>query len=327
MKPTHFYLCLTLLFCAQTTVFATPANDKITYRLEKSQSSGFTLLDNASSSQCILYPNGIIKVTKATAGLSSIKWDKLVLKGDLQATISAAAAGKIITNAYPADANSTSYIAYPEKFPPYVKLAPIILFEQNGGTGQENINDSSAARVLRNFIDVNCGTPPAASTITPTPQSGEPVDYSILMQFGKGWEYRYANTIWNNSEPTVIKNAETLSAKWKLWFDENQQDGTSSDGNGNVISRPVFPSIPTVDFSKEMLVVIIGAKTLSQITETNTSIDVTAVYHIPTGNDNLGCVELAVVMGPSLIVAKVANTSNKPVNFISTKVYVPCGKG
>ncbi len=326
---TYFANCwLIALFVTQVDVLAATINNKIVYRLERTESSGFTLPDLTKSSQCTIYNNGSIVNKRFANNISTTSHKKALIAGDLQVVIRNAALGKFTIAPYKIDADSIRYIAYPDKFPPHVKLAPIVLFEQNGNTGQEKINDSTYASTLRNFIDLTCDSSiKVASFNQSNQQIGNPVDYSVILQFGQGWEYRYADTIPHIAETFLINDTATLSTKWNLWFDENQLDGTQMDGNGNIIYKPVFPVMPTIDFSKDMLIVIFGAKSLSQITETDTSIYARSIYQIPIDTNGKGCVEPAVVRGPALIIAKFTNINNKLVNFVSTNVYVPCGKG
>ncbi|MEQ1619884.1 MAG: hypothetical protein ABL919_00665 [Methylococcales bacterium] len=156
MKKTTAYYWFMALLIAQANVFAASVNNKIIYRLERTEYSGFTLPEYAKSSQCIIYNNGNIVIKNSASILTTTSRDKVQIEGDLQDLIVKAAEGKFTTNPYPVDASTITYIAYPDKFPPTVKLAPIALFEQNGGTGQEIINENAAATVLRNFIDLHC---------------------------------------------------------------------------------------------------------------------------------------------------------------------------
>ncbi|MCX7096721.1 MAG: hypothetical protein NTV43_02315 [Methylococcales bacterium] len=146
---------------AQISPVAFAKDKQISYRLEKTSSTGFTAPEQASSSLCVLYPNGNISITQTAGGLTSVRRDKLSVKGDLSAIVAAAAQGELNTAPYPADANSISYRAFADKLPPYVKFKPIVLFEKNGGTGVETVNNSPAASTLRNFMDMNCQTPTA----------------------------------------------------------------------------------------------------------------------------------------------------------------------
>lgn len=295
-----------------------PVNaNKVIYRLERTSSTGFTLAENAISSSCSISANGGLTINHNAAGLASSKRDKIAITGDMPRLIAEAAEGSLSNNPYPVDANSIAYRIVPDKFPPYVKATSIVLFEQNGGSGSEQINTSPSAVVLRNFIDLNCGPLPSAQT---SPVIPDEQNFSLIMQFNKGWEYRYADSLFSHNQPTVIKDAATLASKWSLWFDENQRDGSQYDGNGKLISRPIYPVMPNIDFSKEMLVVIFGAEQINSIKESASAIDVNAIYHVI----NEPCYIATVVMGPSVIVAKLPR-SDKPLGFSATNIEVPCG--
>lgn len=295
-----------------------PVNaNRVIYRLERTSTTGFTLAENAVSSSCSISANGVLTINHNAAGLTSSKRDKIAITGEMPRLIAEAAEGSLSNNPYPVDANSIAYRIVPDKFPPYVKASTIVLFEQNGGNGSEQINTSPSAVVLRNFIDLNCGPLPSAQT---TPVIPDLLNFSVIMQFGKGWEYRYADSGFLHYQPTVIKDAATLAEKWSLWFDENQQAGSRYDGNGKLIFRPVYPVMPDIDFSKEMLVVIFGAEQIKSIEESPSGIDVNAVYHVTKGF----CFMPAIVYGPSVIIAK-RPRSDKSIHFSTTNIEVPCG--
>jgi hypothetical protein len=106
----------------------------------------------------ITVPNGVLVMESQLGSLKSKRQQPLQLSAEaIKAVITVASLTPIISHSFPVDAGTQIYRAYQKKADGSVKS--VLLWEQNGGTGTENINSSAEALMLRNFIDLNCGNP------------------------------------------------------------------------------------------------------------------------------------------------------------------------
>lgn len=123
--------------------------------LEKVTYPGFVMQSYAISTQCQLMDNGQIMRTKQLGGLTSNQVLPLKLSVDtIKTSIKTAALGKITIENAPVDMPTISYRAYQKQS--NGKWKQILLWEQNGGSGENKTNDSTEATTLKNFININC---------------------------------------------------------------------------------------------------------------------------------------------------------------------------
>jgi hypothetical protein len=144
-----FYRSLGLLVLLQGTAMA----DVL---LEKSTSPGFVMPSYAITTNCKLTDNGKLIVEKQLGNLKSSQTLPVKLSvATIKSTITAAALGTIEEQPFPVDAGSTLYQAYSKQAGG--KMKTILLWQENGNSGQKKINNAQEATTLRNFIDLNCG--------------------------------------------------------------------------------------------------------------------------------------------------------------------------
>jgi hypothetical protein len=126
--------------------------------LEKVSSPGFVMSSYAIVKKCSITDNGQMVQQYQLHEMASKRTTPLVLaKGSIKIKISEAALGTINTEGMPVDGPTISYRAYQKQAGSALKT--VLLYEENGGSGQKSTNDSPSAVALRNFIDVNCGDP------------------------------------------------------------------------------------------------------------------------------------------------------------------------
>lgn len=124
--------------------------------LEKVSTPGFVMSSYAITKKCTITDSGQLIQQYQLAGMNSKRSTPLQLtKASIKANISEAALGAINSESFPVDAASISYRAFQKQAGSTVKT--VLLYEENGGSGQKTINNSASAVALRNFIDVNCG--------------------------------------------------------------------------------------------------------------------------------------------------------------------------
>lgn len=121
--------------------------------LQKTTSPGFVMPAYAISKTCKIHDNGQITQHYQVASAASLKTGKLKLRPTTGGLIDEAALGKITETITAVDIPSVSYVAFQKT------NKKVILRDINGGTGVEKTNESEAATILRNFIDLNCGDP------------------------------------------------------------------------------------------------------------------------------------------------------------------------
>ena len=124
--------------------------------LEKVSSPGFVMPSYAITKNCTISDTGQLTLQYQLEAMSSKRTLPLQLtKASIKAKIAEAALGKISSESFPVDVGTVSYNAYQKQTDGSDKK--VVLYEQNGGSGEKKVNDSEAAAALRNFIDVNCG--------------------------------------------------------------------------------------------------------------------------------------------------------------------------
>jgi len=124
--------------------------------LEKVSYPGFVMPSYAINKSCTLSDNGQLSLHYQLDGMSSKRTVALQLtKAGITAKIAEAALGTINSENFPVDANTVIYRAYQKQTDGPAKM--VLLYEENGGSGEKKINGSQAAVALRNFIDLNCG--------------------------------------------------------------------------------------------------------------------------------------------------------------------------
>ncbi len=124
--------------------------------LEKVNYPGFVMPSYAISKSCTISDSGQLIMQYQLDGMSTKRTLPLQLtKASIKTKIAEAALGKISSESFPVDVNTVSYRAYQKQADGSDKK--VLLFEENGGSGEKKVNDSEAAVALRNFIDVNCG--------------------------------------------------------------------------------------------------------------------------------------------------------------------------
>lgn len=124
--------------------------------LEKVNSPGFVMPSYAINKSCTISDSGQLIMQYQLDGMSSKRALQLHLtKAGIKTKIAEAALGTINSESFPVDAGTVSYRAYQKQADSPAKM--VLLYEENGGSGEKKVNDSEAATALRNFIDLNCG--------------------------------------------------------------------------------------------------------------------------------------------------------------------------
>jgi len=124
--------------------------------LERIGQPGFAEAAYAVGSQCTIDATGQLAQHYRLGGeLGSSRVQQLQLTGAaLRQKIRAASGGEILEETYPVDAETWIYRAW--KPAADGSAVEVLLYEENGGTGQRRINQDRAARMLKNFLDLNC---------------------------------------------------------------------------------------------------------------------------------------------------------------------------
>lgn len=124
--------------------------------LEKVSYPGFVMPSYAINKSCTISDNGQLTLLYQLGGMSSKRSVELQLtKTAIKTKIAEAALGAINSENFPVDVNTVIYRAYHKQDGSPAKA--VLLYEENGGSGEKKVNDSEAAVALRNFIDLNCG--------------------------------------------------------------------------------------------------------------------------------------------------------------------------
>ena len=124
--------------------------------LEKVSYPGFVMPSYAISKSCTISDSGQLIMQYQLDGMSSKRTLPLQLsKAGIKTKITEAALGTINSENFPVDVNTVIYRAYQKQADSPAKM--VLLYEENGGSGEKKANDSEAAVALRNFIDINCG--------------------------------------------------------------------------------------------------------------------------------------------------------------------------
>ncbi|MCX7092061.1 MAG: hypothetical protein NTY50_01230 [Methylobacter sp.] len=124
--------------------------------LEKVSYPGFVMTSYAINKSCTISDNGQLTLHYQLDGMSSKRTVPLQLtKASIKTKIAEAALGVINSENFPVDVNTVIYRAYQKQDDSPAKA--VLLYEENGGSGEKKVNDSEAAVTLRNFIDLNCG--------------------------------------------------------------------------------------------------------------------------------------------------------------------------
>jgi hypothetical protein len=124
--------------------------------LEKITTPGFVMPEYAISKKCTLQTNGTVSINYTLATLTAKKTFPVQISVPaINTLINQAAIGKLIEGQSIADTGRVEYVAYQAKSGGIAKQ--IILWQ--AGEIAPKTNDSSQARVLRNFIDLVCGDP------------------------------------------------------------------------------------------------------------------------------------------------------------------------
>lgn len=124
--------------------------------LEKVSYPGFVMPSYAISKNCAIYDSGQLIIQYQLDGMNSKRIIPLQLsKSGIKMKIAEAAKGTINSESFPVDVATVIYRAYQKQADNTVQ--PVLLFEENGGSGEKKTNDAEAAVALRNFIDANCG--------------------------------------------------------------------------------------------------------------------------------------------------------------------------
>ncbi|MGZ8191541.1 MAG: hypothetical protein ACXWTS_09990 [Methylococcaceae bacterium] len=142
-----------LLLLQGTALLATagPLLEKVTY-------PGFVMPAYAVSTRCTLNEDGLMVIQYQLGSLKSQRKQVLQLStASIKQAIDIASLAPVTSGIFPVDAGTQIYRAFQKK--PGGGTKSILLWEQNGGSGEEKINGSSEALMLRNFIDLNCGHP------------------------------------------------------------------------------------------------------------------------------------------------------------------------
>jgi hypothetical protein len=124
--------------------------------LERLSYPGMSEAAYAVSTRCTLDDTGQLAMhyrIGGELGSSRVQQMQLTLAA-LRAGIRQASRGEYSSEMMPVDAETWIYRAW--KRADDGSYAEVVLFEENGGTGQKRVNQDMAARMLKNFIDLNC---------------------------------------------------------------------------------------------------------------------------------------------------------------------------
>lgn len=124
--------------------------------LEKVTYAGETLPSYAINKHCTINDNGQLNTEYQLNSMSSKRTQVLKLsKITIKQNIDTAALAIINTDIFPVDGETILYRAYQKQMDGTVKT--VLLYEENGSSGEKKVNASDSAIALRNFIDLNCG--------------------------------------------------------------------------------------------------------------------------------------------------------------------------
>ena len=124
--------------------------------LEKTTGTGMVPESYALRTRCTLDSNGQLELHYQLSDLTSHRVQQMQLSVlAINRVISEAAAGKVSDEAFPVDGPSSSYVAY-RKNKTTGATQQIVLFSEDGGSGNKSVNDAPAALKLKNFLDLNC---------------------------------------------------------------------------------------------------------------------------------------------------------------------------
>jgi hypothetical protein len=124
--------------------------------LERVTEPGMTEAVWAVSTRCTIDENGQLALhyrLGAELGSSRVQQLQLTLAA-LRSGIRQASRGEFVDEAIGVDGETWIYRAW--KRADDGSQAEVLLYEENGGSGQKRVNQSAAARMLKNFIDLNC---------------------------------------------------------------------------------------------------------------------------------------------------------------------------
>jgi hypothetical protein len=146
-----FYRWSLSLLCLASTAQASVLLEKVKY-------PGYVMQSYAISSRCTLSDTGLLVQHQQLGDLISKRKTQLqVTTANIKAKMTLAASGKITSSPFPVDPPTVIYRAYQKQ--PDGSTKQILLYEENGGSGQKKVNEAQEAIMLRNFIDLNCGDP------------------------------------------------------------------------------------------------------------------------------------------------------------------------
>jgi hypothetical protein len=149
MKTQYIIISFAALLLAKT-VAATPLLEKVT-------THGYVMAEYALNKSCVIENTGQMTIYYNLRGLSSQRVVKLKLnRKNLNAVIDTAALGTLKkAPGEMVDAGRTDHFAYQKQADGTFKK--VILWQS--GDGVIYTNQSPEAKLLRNFIDLNCGDP------------------------------------------------------------------------------------------------------------------------------------------------------------------------
>jgi hypothetical protein len=124
--------------------------------LEKITQPGFVMPAYAITKTCAISSDGKMTQTYTIGAATSKKLTQLVLGSGIGDVIIEAEKGKITQSSGPVDTPTVIYNAYRME---NGRNRKIILSVHDGGSGIVKENNADAARLLQNFIDLNCGDP------------------------------------------------------------------------------------------------------------------------------------------------------------------------
>ncbi len=151
-----YLLTVSALIITQAVLAAPTLPAKQPVMLEKITTPGFVMAEYAVNKSCVIQANGKLVVNYKLGTLSSKRED--VLKLSLTAikdAIDKAALGVLTAGPSIADTGRVEYAAYQPQADRSLKK---IVLWQTGEIAPET-NDAPEAKLLRNFIDLNCGDP------------------------------------------------------------------------------------------------------------------------------------------------------------------------
>lgn len=144
-----FYRWTLLSLCIVSTAQAAVLLEKVT--LPGEVLPGYDIRKN-----CVIQDSGQLVIQYQLSGMNSKRTMPLQLsKPGIKIKIDEAATGTITSEIIPVDVATIIYRTYQKQIDGTIKT--VLLYEENGGSGEKKINNSQAATALRNFIDVNCG--------------------------------------------------------------------------------------------------------------------------------------------------------------------------